>query len=57
MYLYPPEAGWLLILVASYDTHGLFTNTLSSCSSLKVTDQVQRPYKTCKIVVFGQIKQ
>jgi hypothetical protein len=23
MYLYPPEAGWLPILVASYDTHGL----------------------------------
>jgi hypothetical protein len=22
-YLYPPEAGWLPILVASYDTHGL----------------------------------
>jgi hypothetical protein len=23
VYLYPPEAGWLPILVASYDTHGL----------------------------------
>jgi hypothetical protein len=23
LYLYPPEAGWLPILVASYDTHGL----------------------------------
>jgi hypothetical protein len=23
MYLYPPEAGWLPILVASYNTHGL----------------------------------
>jgi hypothetical protein len=22
LYLYPPEAGWLPILVASYDTHG-----------------------------------
>jgi hypothetical protein len=23
LYLYPPEAGWLPVLVASYDTHGL----------------------------------
>jgi hypothetical protein len=23
LYLYPPEAGWLPILVASYDTRGL----------------------------------
>jgi hypothetical protein len=23
VYLYPPEGGWLPILVASYDTHGL----------------------------------
>jgi hypothetical protein len=29
LYLHPPEAGWLTILVASYDTHGLRWGTYS----------------------------
>jgi hypothetical protein len=38
-------------------TRTLFSNTLSLCSFLSVTDQVSHPYKTGKIIVLYTLKR
>jgi hypothetical protein len=48
---------YLVLLRPKHPPHSLFSNTLSLCSYLNMTDQVPHPYRTRgKNILYGRIK-